>query len=205
MSGYIYKRDFSNNELSDEIKLFHVLENLYIEKMDNSPVTTDYDLSIFGNGNEDFVVQIDVSLVEDFYYDLYGNKQINHRDFKELWNCPMAIYDEKNQKYYLAASCGGTSNVSLTTYIDKYTEDDDYFHVYIRLGAIEGAEDGSSITAYTDFARKKKYRELTEEELIHGIDIITEDNYKDFSEYKYTFSKKQDGTYYFDSIMKIVQ
>ncbi len=200
-SGYLYKNSINNSELDGELKLYNILENLYLEKDGKSPITTDYDVSIFGG---EPVVQIDVTEVEDSYYNLYGNKTITHKDSKN--NCPAFIYDSRNQKYYGASACGGTSGVWLETYITNYTEDNNNYYVYVSLGAYQVPENATDkIELYTDYERKNKYREVLDEEVYSSNGIINSSNYSDFSQYKYIFTKSSSGSYYFERIERLTK
>lgn len=188
----IYKKDIKSSDMSNDIKLDSVLDNLYYQKNGKSPVTTDYDLSMYGG--EEFV-QLDLLEVENVYYNLYGDKKIEH---KNIESCPQYIYDSKNQKYYGAAACGGTTNLSIESYIYKYTTKSDKLYAYVSLAIVEADDQGTIV--YTDYERQNKYSNP-----INNLEnIITIDNYKEFSQYQYTFTKNDDGTYYFDSIEKIV-
>lgn len=200
----IYKKSVKSIEIDNAEKLYYILKALYPEKRGKSKVTTDFDINSLGEGVE--ITQVDVSEVEDKFYNLYGNRDISYRNFKEDWTCPIAIYDAKNSKYYLAAECGGTTNVTFKTYISKFTEDKDNYYVYIRVGVLEGPINyGDNSVLYTDYERQNKYKKLTNEELSKIEEIINKDNYQDFSAYKYTFKKNGAKTSYFDSIERLVK
>lgn len=195
--GYIYKKDISNSEINSEVKLYNVLQNLYNENEGLIPVTTNYDFKEL-EPYKSFATQIDVSLVTERYYDLYGEKIISHQN---LNGCPTFIYDATNSKYYGMAECGGTSPTYLKSYNNKYTQLKDNFYVYVSLASITNNEQEDNSTVYTDYEMQNKYKDVTIQEVENNL--INSSNYKDFSEYKYTFIKNENGNYIFSAIERV--
>lgn len=193
-SGYIYKKDTTNQDIPNDIKLQLALDSIYSLSA-ASIVTTDYN---FGQLDSQIFRQIYVEDVEDYYYSLFGSKNVNHKDYSGT--CPMYIYDSKNNKYYGASECGGTSAIGIVTYINKYSQDDSHAYVYVSLGSINGEYQ----KIYTDYSQNNEYTKESFDDFTgsNGSEI-NESNYKDFSQYKYTFNKNSDGSYYFSSIKKI--
>lgn len=186
-SGDIYIKDTDITQIPNELKLYTVLENLYYYDLGKSYVTTNYDfgsMSMYKN----IFTQLDVEKVEKEYKYLFGNTTISHKKFD---GCPSFIYDSVNNKYYGSSECGGTSAGGIVTYVNKVTSTDDEAYVYVSLGS---AVDGKF---YTDFEMTKEYTANVE----NGL-VINENNYKEFSEYKYTFVKEK-GNYIFNNIKKI--
>ena len=190
----IYSRSVTNSDISLDDKLFNVLENLYIEYSGKSSVTTNYDFGAAGSNGVEFT-QLDVALVEQELKNLYGHG-IDSSLHKDMGKCPMFIYDSVNKKYYASAQCGGASSYVVDTYINKITTKGNYVYAYVSLGVV--SYDGSNII-YTDYERTKIYDSKNN---TSSSDVINKDNYKQFSEYKYTFAKDRDN-YYFNSIEKI--
>lgn len=189
MTGSIYSSDITSVDISDELKLYNVLQGLYGELVRRSPVTTNYN---FGSLEIyiDSMTQIDVSLVESEYKKLYGNTTINHKGFDS--KCPMFIYDSVNKKYYGDAQCGGTSSAGVLPYVNRVTTMGNEAYVYVSLGTWQESN------VYTDFERTKLYKS----NVIDHNNIVNESNYQDFSQYKYTFVN-EDGNYIFKSLNKI--
>lgn len=195
-SGYIYKKDISNSEINSDTKLYNVLQNLYHENEGLIPVTTNYDFKEL-EPYKSVATQIDVSLVTERYNDLYGERVVDH---KNLDGCPMFIYDAENSKYYGMAECGGTSSTYLKSYNNKYTQLKDDFYVYVSVASITYNDQEGNSTVYTDYEMQNKYKDVTIAEVEN---IINSSNYKDFSEYKYTFTKNKNGNYIFSSIERV--
>ena len=189
--GDIYIKDVANSDIAAELKLYNILENLLFEYNRKSPVTTNYDFGDL-NAYKEVITQLDVQLVEEEYIKLYGTKDFSHKDFS---GCPMFIYDSVNKKYYGSAECGGASTVFLNTYVNRITTKGDEAYAYVSLGAINLEEN----CVYTNYERTFKYNGQVAD--YYG-DIINKDNYKEFSEYKYTFTKDKDN-YYFTSVERL--
>ena len=193
--GDIYIKNIESSQISNDIKLYNVLEGLYIEYYGRSPVTTNYN---FGSMEvyKDHMVQLDESLVETEYKKMYGNDSIVHKSFNN--QCPMFIYDDVNNKYYGDAQCGGVTGVGILTYVNKVTTMDNDAYVYVSLGSWEVTETWPNNNIYTNYERTKLYKD----NVTNYENFINESNYKDFSEYKYTFVN-EDGNYIFKSLERI--
>lgn len=139
--------------------------------------------------------QISVNRIEKEYYDLFNEKLSSYQD---IAGCPSFYYDDTNKVYYSYSACGGSGLIRNITYINKYTSKGDEVYVYMSAGYIEYTDEYyNEVNVYTDFNKTKLYKT----ESVYN-EHITQTNYVDFSEYKYTFSKREDGTYYFKSIEK---
>lgn len=184
----IYASEFKNSDISHDNKLFVVLEQLYIDNLGKSPVTTNYEFAT------DYLktssTQIDVSDVEDLYKNLYGSNDYQH---KSLGKCPGFTYDSVNGKYYGASGCGGISPYSVETYIYSITTKGDELYAYVSLATCD--REGDTPVIYTDFAMTKVYNGNVKD----TSDIVNESNYKDFSQYKFVFTKKG-SSYSFEKI-----
>lgn len=190
--GVIYAADFESSDIPYDEKLYVVLEQLYLDNMDNSPVTTDYK---FDNDYlKESSTQIDVSEVEKLYTSLYGSSDFEHKSLSG--KCPDFIYDSLNAKYYGLSGCGGVSPLSIETYVYSVTTKGNNVYAYVSFGA----RDMANITPviYTDFAMTKVYNGT----VLDTLDIVNENNYNDFSQYRYVFTKN-DGGYSFSKIEKI--
>lgn len=188
----IYIKNITNDDISPDVKLYNVLEKLYYENLGKSPVTTNYDFKELGYDKEVIDVQLDVSLVESQYRALYGSSTFSHKNFGF---CPTFIYDSINLKYYGSAQCGGVSEWIIDTYINKITTTSDKAYAYVSLASIYWPEE----KVYTNYESTILY---TGEVGNIYKDIINEENYEQFSEYKYTFTKDGEN-YHFESIEKI--
>lgn len=186
----IYKNEnITNSEMSKKDKLFKVLSYLYF-KTDNykSPVTTDYNFGSMEN-YKDIMVQLDEKDVLKLYSNMYG-EEVSGMSIEG--GCPNFIYDKDNKKYYGSAECGGTTASSLDIYKYKYTSDKDNYYVYLSLGSGTLDKDGEPL-CYIDYNRTLEV----------DCENIGQNNYQDYSQYKYTFTKDDNGDYAFSKLEKI--
>lgn len=136
----------------------------------------------------DYDTKITKSNFEETYYKLFGKTNITFKDIENT--CPIATYDEKGF-YKLSYSCGGGSPYAYITYNFKYTNEGNKYYVYQSVGIINA--EISKIEKDVNGTVYKDYEEGFE---------ITENNYKDFSSYKWTFEKENEY-YVFKSVEEI--
>lgn len=198
---YRYARIYENNsitneELDETDKLFKILAKIYGEKDNYSaPITTDYDFGSMEN-YKDTMVQINQEEVEELYYSVFGTRNFTN---KKVNGCPMFIYDQLNKKYYGSAQCGGTTTNFLSIYKYKYTYGDNSYYVYLSLGSAKVNENENGFSCYRDYEMTNSF----ECPSVSNHDIVTEDNYEEFSQYKYTFVKNENGDYAFSKLERI--
>ncbi len=144
-------------------------------------------LSVESYGNSaGYEVNWDVTDVCTIYYYVFGiNKFIEHTGCGAILGYP------------------GYGTVKDLEYNNKYTIDGDYAYVYRNIGYIDKNTNTNKIEVYSDYSKTKVVEELASEEAVSNYEI-GEDNYTQFSEYKFTFKKNNDtGKYYFVSVEKI--
>lgn len=191
-TGVIYSKNSKNEEFLVSQKLYVVLGKNFDQHRNNSPVTTNYD---FGVGlDKSSLSQLEVSDIEREYKNLFGVaiQENQLQSFKE--KCPMFIYDAPNKKYYAGAECGGTSPYTIQTYVNRITTKGDELYAYVSFAV----SDYENSIIYTDYARTKQHSKVT----TMPSQIINENNYKEFGEYKYTF-KKENNNFYFVKIERL--
>lgn len=178
--------------------LYSVLRYHYADK-NFTKLTTDYDFSE-GYRDKNFwsevFTQISSEAILEEYNNLFKNLTIDSIE-KHIGTCPSFIYDESNKLFYGGSECGGISFTTTLTYINKYTQLGNNAYVYVSVGTWNGETN----YIYTDYKSTQKYRAI--EEFENSENVITADNYNDFSEYKYTFSKNNDGSYSFVQVERI--
>lgn len=125
------------------------------------------------------------------YKTLFGFDNISTKpiDFR----CENYVYDNKTNSFILVANgCGTAGPIAVPkTYIYDITEDNNNVYVYLAYG-VSGVNEKNQYVAYTDYTMNKKYTGNVTKDF-----TINESNYKEFSKYKYTFTKNSDGTYTF--------
>ena len=193
---YIDKIKVSN--LNKKESLYALLK-YYYNSQQFSNLTTTYDFSgIYSESDrwQDTFRQIDANYILEKYNELYGSSYSD--SISETFGiCPMMIYDNENQKFYGYSECGGINLFSVISYINRYMQSDDAAYVYVSVGST----DYDSGYIYKDYNSTQVYTTLKESDTIDNI--ITSENYQDFSEYKYTFKKNEDDSYSFKSIERI--
>lgn len=190
-SMFVYSKDIKNEDLSVSQKLYALLGK-ELDKHRNTEVTTDYD---FDDGIEKTTLtQLEESDVSDEYMHLFGYKlrESNHQSF--INECPSFIYDKKNRKYYGRYECATMGSYIINTFVNRITTKGDEAYAYVNFAVADTSEN----IVYADYERTKKQSDYKN----NYENMINEDNYKEFSEYKYTF-KKKNGYYYFVEIERL--
>ena len=135
------------------------------------------------------MVQLDEKDVLKLYSNMYG-EEVSGMSIEG--GCPNFIYDKYNKKYYGSAECGGTTASSLDIYKYIYTSDKDNYYVYLSLSSGTLDKDGEPL-CYIDYNRTLEV----------DCEKIGQNNYQNFSQYKYTFTKDDNGDYVFSKLEKI--
>ena len=132
----------------------------------------------------------------------------------EIRECPSYLYDETNKSFYFPEpQCGGTSAEMAIGYKSKFEEYKDEAYVYVSYAFIMPDEStylndiyDPKFIVYKDFnliengsyysaQHKDVYKtNLTQYEAT--VFELNKDNYKDFSEYKFTFKQDKNNNYY---------
>lgn len=189
------------NNLNDDLKLKIVLDELFgtnkfqaIDSTDLKNSDIKQFVSVNGMGS---AKKISSSVVEDEYKNYFGDSTVNHKSFDV---CFGYIYDNNiNNYYYIEPQCGGSNPNSAYVYINKYTVKGDEAYVYINYGLSIYVPETNNVNIYKNLNEKEIYRENVSEDEANNF-RINESNYKEFSEYKYTFKKDDKENYYFVSL-----
>lgn len=189
------------NNLNDDLKLKIVLDELFGTNKFQAIDSTDLknsDIKQFVSVNGmDSAKKISSSVVEDEYKNYFGDGTVNHKSFNV---CFGYIYDsDTNTYYYIEPQCGGSNPNSAYAYINKYTVKGDEVYVYVSYGSSIYSSETNNVNIYKDLNEKEIYRENVSEDEANNF-RINESNYKEFSEYKYTFKKDDKENYYFVSL-----
>lgn len=189
------------NNLNDDLKLKIVLDELFGTNKFQAIDSTDLknsDIKQFVSVNGmDSAKKISSSVVEDEYKNYFGDSTVNHKSFNV---CFGYIYDsDTNTYYYIEPQCGGSDQNSAYAYINKYTVKGEEVYVYVSYGSSIYSSETNNVDIYKDLNEKEIYRENVSEDEANNF-RINESNYKEFSEYKYTFKKDDKENYYFVSL-----
>ena len=182
LGGALFMQDYTNETLSQDTKLDTVLRRIL-------------------NGKSQLT--INQSEVETKYYNLFGKSEIVH---KTIGKCPMFTYNGQTKTYEGISACGGTSGKAIESYIEKYTKQNDKIYVYVRVGATSLDMESGKLFVYSNVSLQNKISEIDATNTVDNPrkNVINESNYKEFSQYKYTFNYNKDSNnYYFASIKKL--
>ncbi len=147
------------------------------------------------------VKKINVSEVKAQYKKLFGEEPTELGDYG---HCPTYSYDSTNNVYYkVIGGCGGTCGYVPISYINSYTEDNDNIYVYVSVGEPMSYSGSDILFINCDVTGSSVCMSGNVRDYIDFDNIINESNYQDFSEYKYTFKKNEDGTFYYDKIERL--
>lgn len=131
------------------------------------------------------------------YKQLFGEEL---KTFENVYNkCPSYEYNSNNNVYYRkAGGCGGTCGYTHLSYINRYMEDNNNIYVYVNIGQPDRYTANDPLYIYCDINKEKVCDQTKEDNY-----VINETNYQKFSEYKYTFEKNNDGTFYYKNLERI--
>ena len=135
--------------------------------------------------------------VSEKYKEIYGQELVRNQNFN-LGTNPSYHYNTEYDIYYSILGMAGFGGPMGTTYVykDRYTTDNDHAYVYIYAGFI-----GVDNHLYSDWGIDSDLGTLTDDEVANYT--INEENYKQFTEYKFIFDKSADDNYYFSKTEKI--
>lgn len=150
--------------------------------------------------------QVTVEKVNKYSISLFGEKITNPQE--KIGTCPLYLYDEEQQLYFRPSpQCGGTYAGEINSYKSKFTQKGTTAYVYVSIAYIIPNEDGTySIYKDVDYSSGDLYfgqttyidKYETEYPIYSENQFsLNETNYKDFSEYKFTFEQASNGNYYF--------
>lgn len=210
--GYRFRYNLLKEELTakqkQEIVLDHVeWDKITGDKWKSYDKMKNYVEQYDTDGNDWFLKdskQASASKVNKLSIDLFGEKI--SKPIEETGACPVYLYDSKEQIYYRPSpQCGGTTATQIHSYKSKFVQTGNEAHVYVSLAFQNQGLSYDDVKIYKDFSIKNNeagYEEITyESEYISAQRdqnfTITEDNYKDFSEYKFIFEQASNGNYYF--------
>ena len=223
--GFQYGYEILKNGITSEVKQRTVLKQIDWSTMNQEvwqkAKTNEFISKLIPSYTEKYTYEstkyVSLEKVNAYSKRLFGEKLTNIS--KEISACPTYLYDQKNEMfYYPAPQCGGTSAEQIRTYKSKFEEKEDEAYVYVSFAfispSISGEElDYSDYNVYKDFdIVKEDGYYITKHKNIYksGIKgyqrdsfILDETNYKDFSEYKFSFNKDKNNNYYFVNIEQI--
>lgn len=206
-TGKITKDDLSNEEKQ--------IIAYYYYAMNNTEELTDAEIAI---GRES---KIKASVMDEAIKKVFGDVSYNHtygyvQSTKKSSNLHHLFeYDESNGVYYVYGGFGGGSDTLVYTAITQVEEYSDRYEVTEKL--LVAVTTSSDMTLYPFYGRNVRFSDVIE--TVQDSDISSMSNsknvycyaqsgnsdyaeklistyYDDATEYKHTFMKNEDGTYY---------
>lgn len=185
------KKDITTENATTAIVSFTENKNGFFDKNELAS-TTIGKFEQSGDNNLEFEY-VSVDDIKQDYTSLFGFDKVSTKTI--AYRCEDYIYDEKINAFVMYANgCGTAGPIAVPkTYIYDITEDNNNVYVYLAYG-VSGVNEKNQYVAYTDYTMNKKYTSNVTKDF-----TINESNYQDFSKYKYTFTKNNDGTYTFSA------
>ncbi len=163
--------------------------------------------SVFDN-NQDSFEQVPEKLSD--HYDEQANVKPLLEDVKNIYGdiddfsgktkgCP--TYYLNKDIVYRTYRCGFVITHDTISFLDRITELDKSTYVYVYVGAYESSEKDGLNTIYSDPNLQTKYKTQS----INASLKFTEKEYKNFTQFRYTFIKNADGYYIFSKLEKIAK
>lgn len=190
-NAYQSKKVISNN-LSNEYKLMYAFKNLDLKETDKQPFSTEMDLS---TGWYSF----DANILQNKIKEIFGdNSNVSNANFEIGYGAECSY---SNGKYSYSVGGGSGEYIQNIRKIQEAYQENDIIYIIDKYMILQSNEeknvlyaDSDStqlITEVEDIVAQKDEKEILKE-LINNY-------YESMKEYKHTFKKNIDGTYYWYS------
>ncbi len=213
--GYNFRFGFLKNELTSEDKQKIVMESLEWEKITGDAWKDNQEMSTYINNYLEILPeasvfedneQITAEKANQKSVELFGKEITNPVSIIE--KCSKYIYDATSKLYFRPyTACGGSSGGTISSYKSKFTKKGNVAYAYVSFAFVipSGNEE---YKAYKDFDidgerinYKNEYQ--TSRPVSPEYFKLDSTNYQDFSEYKFTFKKGDNGNYYFVDVEQV--
>ncbi len=223
-SAYGYRFQVLKGNLTSEVKHEILLDNIEWEDIPSSSYEilkeTEFFKNLINSGYEAKYLltttkQVSLEKLSNYSEKLFGEKITN--PVKSINTCPMYTYIEETKSfYYPIPQCGGINPHYVATYKSKYVDLGNEIDVYVNVAHLVSSGTQSVIDKYTvykdfdlrgeakfnDAIYKDAFKSNLSQQEAENFEI-TEDNHKEFSEYKFKFKKDQNNNYYFVSVEQV--
>ena len=213
-SDYKFRYKVLNNELTKEDKQDIVLSTATWNKITGNKwekydkfkdIVEQYQTEGESNWFINESHQLSTTDANERSVDLFGEKINNPTEV--TGTCPSFLYDSKEQIYYRPSpQCGGISPRIVKSYKSKFIQKKNEAYVYVSFAYLS-PDENNEVTIYKNFETDNdllysspKYKDeyKINYKIYNSSDfVINEENYKEFSEYKFTFERASNGNYYF--------
>lgn len=199
MNGCLYHQNITKvEELNNRYRLYTLV--LALDNAMESKINYVVGNIIVGGINFRYTQEFSKEEFEEEYNQLYGEGTINYNELNEMTIFPYVRYDETRSKifYQTTGEKIATTPNEVIEYINDYESDEQNVYVYVSTAFIASTDSGS-FDVYADYSRQSLIKTLTNS-TYDKTTIITKDNYQNFDNYKYTFTKNESGTLVFKQV-----
>lgn len=196
-NGCLYQKDsVLANELDFSYKLYSLILNHQSEFKEQKEEIkwNEKTYSVEKNISEEYI--------KTLYQKLYGNSEsFDPKSVNQIHDDDRLIYDEQKHLFYLR-NIPLKDNI-VKKYIYRYQQKNEIAYIDVSVSFIQliGKDKYTNYEAY----REKEKINLKAEGIYQELNSfqINSDNYKEYSQYRYTFKKGSDQIYHFVELEKI--
>ena len=199
MNGCLYRQNMTTaSELNNRYRLYTLV--LALDKSMESKINYVVGNIIVGGINFRYTQEFSKKEFEEEYKNLYGRGTINYSEINEMTRFPYIRYDETREKIFYQTT---GENMEITPnevieYINDYESDEQNVYVYVSTAFVTPIGAGE-YGIYADYSRQNLVKTLTNNNYDRNS-IITKENYQNFNNYKYTFTKNEEGKLVFNKV-----
>lgn len=191
--------------IDNEMKLHIVLTYLFNREL-FSPLTDSSRssalLTSIINNPEIEIKEISPDVVSSVFKEYFGTDLTNVNSTIGK-NCLIFYYDATLNTYFsVSSACKDVGSSYVSAYKNKYTTNNDLAYVYVNYALLEPTSPTlESYNIYKDLEKTTLYQSNVSKDMAYNFNIDTS-NYREFSEYRFTFKKDINGNYYFLKLEK---
>ena len=199
MNGCLYRQNITTvDELNNRYRLYTLV--LALDNAMESKINYVVGNIIVGGINFRYTQEFSKTEFEEEYNQLYGEGTINYNELNEMTIFPYIRYDETRSKIFYQTT-GEKIEITpneVIEYINDYESDEQNVYVYVSTAFVAPTGSGS-YGVYADYSRQNLVKTLTNSSY-DKTTIVTKENYQNFDNYKYTFTKNEAGALIFKQV-----
>lgn len=192
MNDCLYRKDLTlASDLSEEYRIYSLtlaIDELMEDK--NNFIVGKIVVDNFQFTNTQY---LEHDKLEQEYHELYGqNESVNIEAVNSLNKFPYVKYDATRKKifYQTTGNKKETSTSEVIEYLNRLESDQNNVYAYISI-AYTSTSTPNTLGVYTDKEKTNLYHNISISDYKKD-EIIDENNYQLFKEYKFTFTKEED-------------